>query len=147
MLLDHKADVNITVSFGLTPLRSAIDTKFVDIEVLTLLISASADTNSRLVMEKAEVEVVQLLLNFKADVNIKNRDQLIPLFYAIIDNNFEVVQLLIDNGSDINSIDSTGFTPLNYSRDKKNHQIFCEEWCQYYQFRWAYTSYGFHLEI
>ncbi|UNF62747.1 ankyrin repeat domain-containing protein [Spiroplasma poulsonii] len=51
---------------------------------------------------KNNPEIVQLLLDKGADVNLQNKNGDIPLITAIKNNDLKMVQLLLDNGADIN---------------------------------------------
>jgi hypothetical protein len=65
-------------------------------------------------VENGHKEMVQLLIDNNADVNIVNYFGLAPLQVAIQHDNTEIAQLLIDKGADINSGDSCfGYIPLH----------------------------------
>lgn len=58
-------------------------------------------------------QVVQNLLNLKADVNCKNKDNKTPLHLACTESRLESALLLLNNGADVNSKDKMGYTPLH----------------------------------
>jgi ankyrin repeat protein len=60
------------------------------------------------------IELIQLLITNKADVNMKmqNEGQNTPLHIAAISGNSETIELLLKHGAEINSIDAWGWTPL-----------------------------------
>lgn len=64
------------------------------------------------ISRRANLKTVRLLLDYDANVNLKNCNGRNPLFEAIIGCDFKVIQLLIDHGSDVNC-DKFGTTPLH----------------------------------
>ena len=56
-----------------------------------------------------------LLLQNRADVNIRNREKATPLHIACVKGNYLIVDLLLSNGADINAVAKGGMTPLMYS--------------------------------
>jgi hypothetical protein len=58
-------------------------------------------------------EVVQLLLDFKAEVDAKNKNGYTPLYVAARSGQKDVVELLLAHGADINAKDNNGQTPLD----------------------------------
>jgi ankyrin repeat protein len=57
---------------------------------------------------------VKLLLKYKANINIRNKDGLTPLHCSVLDSrNYEVAKYLIENGANINLCDYHGRSPLN----------------------------------
>ena len=96
-LLRHSgADPNVQCDGGNTPLHSA--TRYGD------------------------VEMVQVLLNLEADVNIRNDDSRSPLNYISVDSGegpnslqslANVARLLLDRGADIHARNNWGRTPLH----------------------------------
>jgi hypothetical protein len=66
------------------------------------------------------LEIVQLLLEFGADINKGRIDTgATPLYGASIRGHLEVVKLLIENGADINKSDNNGWTPLNSATSRE----------------------------
>ncbi|XP_075212272.1 uncharacterized protein LOC142319171 [Lycorma delicatula] len=65
----------------------------------------------------AESEIIMLLINNGADINMSDLDKVTPLMYAIINNSYYkgIVTKLIDIGADINASDNCGKTPLMYA--------------------------------
>ena len=64
---------------------------------------------------KGNTEIVQLLLDNGADIEIKAKDKngATPLHWAAFFHQEEMVSLLIKSGADVNSIDANGLTPLD----------------------------------
>ena len=64
---------------------------------------------------KGNAEIVQLLLDNGADIEIqaKNKDGARPLHWAAFFHQQEMVSFLIESGANVNSIDSNGGTPLD----------------------------------
>jgi ankyrin repeat protein len=68
-------------------------------------------------------EVVKLLIEKGADINVKNNFGSTPLHYASNEGNTEVVKLLIDNGADINVKDRADTTPLHKASFKGHTEV------------------------
>jgi ankyrin repeat protein len=65
----------------------------------------------------------ELLLKYKADVNIADREGKTPLNYAVQYGYQDFIQPLIDAGADINHADNLGNTPLITAAEYKNSDI------------------------
>ena len=64
-------------------------------------------------------EIVSLLIEKGADINITDSEYRTPLHQVCVDRNFEIVRHLLDNGANINAKDSDGMTPLFYCLVRK----------------------------
>jgi ankyrin repeat protein len=65
-------------------------------------------------------EIVQLLLDYKADPNMPDACALTPLYFACWNGNFKIAAVLISRGAKIDMRDKLGFTLLhNACRDGK----------------------------
>jgi len=63
----------------------------------------------------SSLEIMQLLIDHGADVNVKDQKGKTPLhIVAAVKPSIEKMQLLIDNGADVNAVDQDGKTPLSY---------------------------------
>ena len=64
---------------------------------------------------KGNAEIVQLLLDNGADIEIKakNKDEATPLHWAAFFQQEEMVSLLIEFGANVNSLDANGLTPID----------------------------------
>ena len=82
--LNSGADVNEEIEWGITPLIVAI--------------------------EHANVEIVQVLIAYGANLNQPNPypSGLIPLSKAVQEGNVEIIKLLVENGARINDFDDAG---------------------------------------
>ncbi len=60
-------------------------------------------------VEGNQIEVIQILLNYDADVNFKDELGATPLLVA---NNKEVLKILLENGADIDAVDEYGQNAL-----------------------------------
>jgi ankyrin repeat protein len=59
-----------------------------------------------------EVDVVQVLLDAGAVINLQNNYGMSPLHFAASDGHLEIVQVLLERGADINVKNNDGDTPL-----------------------------------
>ncbi|XP_071178356.1 uncharacterized protein [Mytilus edulis] len=62
--------------------------------------------------QEGHTEVVQMLINNKADINKCKATGASPLFFACQEGHTEIVQMLINNKADINKFDDDGVSPL-----------------------------------
>lgn len=90
LLIDNKADVNITNEVEDTPLDLAI--------------------------KVGDLEIVKLLINNKANVNAQNKAKCgrAPIFYTILHMHVNIASLLIASGASVN-IDLCGMSILSYA--------------------------------
>src|SRR5690606_28115165 len=51
-----------------------------------------------------QAAIIQLLIQYEANINAKDSSGLTPLFWAIINNNLDIVKLLLQHKADISSI-------------------------------------------
>lgn len=117
LLLSHKADTNLKDNFNRIPLlnavKQAIDKKStVTLEIVEALLKAGAnpnigdnfDTPLALAIEKEDVKLVQLLLTYKADPNLKGRFQETAFLAALKNGNKELVDLCLKHNASIEPI-------------------------------------------
>ncbi len=63
----------------------------------------------------SSLEIMQLLIDNGADVNVKDQKGKTPLhIVTAVKPSIEKMELLIDNGADVNAVDNEGKTPLAY---------------------------------
>ena len=65
--------------------------------------------------EIGHYEIVQELLNHKADVNAVDETNLTPLHLAACGSNEKVIDLLLRSGAHIDAQDNEGYSPINYA--------------------------------
>ena len=123
LIVKYPQHVSATGGWYFTPLVAALARKhFQTAELLRL---GGADPNVQCYKGSTplhsaayygNVEMVQVLLNLEADVNIRNDDGRSPLHYMCTgsdgDGVLNVARLLLDRGADINARDNEGRTPL-----------------------------------
>jgi len=85
-----------------------------DISQIELQISKGAKEGSK--------EIVELLLNAGAKINIKGSFEETSLHLAAKAGHIKVVELLIARGAELNMKDSYTFTALDYAENITNHQ-------------------------
>jgi ankyrin repeat protein len=125
VLLANKADVNATDKYSRTALHSAAfngRTAFAK-----LLIQNGAKVNARdkygtpltAAVEKHR-DMVELLLNNKADVQMKNGEGFAPIHLA---GDKEIAQLLLAHGAKLETIGHRGRTPLHQAAARNRNDI------------------------
>ena len=72
------------------------------------------------------IEIIRLLLQNGAEVNVKSNDGYTPLHYAAIRGHVEILHLLVENGADIEAQDSIGWRALHYAANY-GHLPFMQE--------------------
>ena len=117
-LVEYGAEVNTVNKCGGTPLSEAASLGYVDLVRYLLAVGAqihvegqgeptlNCGTNS------GNTEIVRMLLNTGADVNIRNDIGETPLHLAAGKDNLELVQLLVNCGADIRAKRIFDETPL-----------------------------------
>lgn len=115
--------VNVSDENGHLPIQYAMITN--DIFVLRCLIENGADVNLPISKENTTIlfevvsdenenlEMAKLLLDSKADVNARRKDESTPLMFACSE---KMAKLLLDYGADINAQDEQGLTALMHTR-------------------------------
>ncbi|XP_054773946.2 ankyrin repeat domain-containing protein 17-like isoform X1 [Lytechinus pictus] len=115
LLVDRKANVEHRAKTGLTPLMEAASGGYADVG--RVLISKGADVNAppvpssrdtalTIAADKGHYRFVELLLQHKAAVDVKNKKGQSSLWLACNGGHFDVVQLLVHAGADIDSQDN-----------------------------------------
>ncbi|XP_059168436.1 putative ankyrin repeat protein RF_0381 [Physella acuta] len=71
--------------------------------------------------KRGQSDIVKLLLEHKADVNLINSNDKTALCYSVENGFVEIVKLLVDNGTDVNS--TTFTTPLHESCKRRSFEL------------------------
>jgi ankyrin repeat protein len=123
---EHSQDVNARgFSAGETPI--VVATRKGHPDIVRLLIKHGADMETRNLkgldwnaLDKAasigEVDVLHVLLDHHANVNVQDRKNYTPLHCAAMYGQPAAAQVLLERGADIDPRDHTGRTPLYQSR-------------------------------
>ncbi|XP_065343629.1 serine/threonine-protein phosphatase 6 regulatory ankyrin repeat subunit B-like [Cloeon dipterum] len=129
-LIDCGGDVNSKNDHGLTCVIFATVNRNRDL--LEVLLKNNANVNAKtrflgytalqIAVFEDYPEILEKLVDFGADVNLKNDDGWTPLHFAARYKP-ELCQKLLDHGADVNSIDQDGWTPLHFAA-RFNPQIF-----------------------
>jgi ankyrin repeat protein len=78
------------------------------------------ETPLTIASKNEDIPMVELLLNYNAEINQGNYLKKTPLYIAVEKKNLELVELLLDNGADVNAPSHTGITPIfKVSNNKK----------------------------
>ena len=67
----------------------------------------------------SDLEMVKLLISYRADVNLKNFRGATPLMAAAGDGPSSVVKYLLEKGADANARDQDGNTALRYAQERR----------------------------
>ncbi len=123
-LLQRGIPVDVRGVNAMTPLHQAVWFGHVDAAKRLLAHGASlslkgtpqASTALHLAVDRADADMVQLLLESGANIHDRNRNMETPLHVAAWqrwNDNTEVAELLLDYGADLDARDDLGFAPLN----------------------------------
>jgi len=77
----------------------------------------AGDNSEKLVkaVRNNSLDMVELLISRKADVNFKNKEGITPLMWAAFNNSPKITRLLIENGASVNAKTKTGVTALIFA--------------------------------
>lgn len=137
LLINNGVDINNHHSrFLETPLHKLCARMTPHIDVISMLLKKGAEVNAINISGKTpvfylsfnySVELLNLLVEYGADINIKDKYKNTLLhddYINCLDEHFEeFLKALIALGFDINSTNSLGTTPLNYCENKKIKKI------------------------
>lgn len=131
LLYNKGAKINYYDSKGNTPLHVAIKEKnyfLVDIftqerEYVNIYNKNSNTPLNFALSNNSEIEIIKLLVNRGADVNLKNEYGVSPLHKAILLGSPEIVELLVDKGANVNDEKWYGFFPLHDAVMENNVDI------------------------
>ena len=136
-LINNGADINSHHSKLLeTPLHRLCARVKPQIDVITMILEKGAEVNAINISGKTpvfycnfnySVELLNLLVKYGADINIKDKYKNTLLhddYINCFDEHFEeFLKALINLGFDINSKNSSGLTPLDFCENKKIKDI------------------------
>lgn len=128
-LLTHGADCNLSDANGWTPLHFLVSKMKCDIETLKLLLSEGADPNAKnhdgntplhlAASDQSSDEVVSILLDHKADLEVKNNKGrtafLESIMHIAYGNGGKMYVKLIEAGANVHAVDYEGFTAMHIS--------------------------------
>ncbi|WP_291633478.1 ankyrin repeat domain-containing protein [Clostridium sp.] len=137
LLIDNGADINSHHSkFLETPLHKLCARITPKIDVITMILKKGAEVNALNILGKTpvfycsfnySVELLNLLVNYGADIHIKDKYENTLLhddYINCYDEHFEeFLKTLISLGFDINSKNSSGLTPFDLCENKKIKDI------------------------
>ncbi|CAK1541290.1 unnamed protein product [Leptosia nina] len=115
LLLDRKANVEHRAKTGLTPLMEAASGGYVEVgrvlldkgaDVNAPPVPSSRDTALTIAADKGHTKFVELLLQRRAAVEVKNKKGNSPLWLAANGGHLAVVEMLYASGADIDSQDN-----------------------------------------
>ena len=72
---------------------------------------------------KNSIEIIKILIENGADINIQNKNGTSALIFACENNNFDMVKFLIDNNVDINSINKNGKSAIDITNNPEIKKI------------------------
>ena len=116
MLIEQEADVNACDSYGDPLIFSTILNN--EASQTRILCEAGAVTNVRNAADKTALrvgffyrnyDILELLVIYGADVNLRDEKGRTPLFYA---QNPRLIQAMVDKGADLNATDNDGNSPI-----------------------------------
>ena len=96
-----------------------------DIELIELLISNKANVNATgrndntALHYALDTEIMRKLIEHNANVNVNDKYRYTTLHFAVMDGDLEMVALLIINKADVNAQNIYGYTPLHFARIKE----------------------------
>lgn len=104
--------------------RGNIDVaKFLIKEVKNINGDSSMGTSLMAAVVKGNIEIVQILLDNKANPNLADANGTTALIYAVQFNNSAIVKLLLDYKADKSKIDNKGKTAFEYAAFSNNDEI------------------------
>ena len=74
-------------------------------------------------MEHEQYEIMSLLIEAGANINLENREGQTALHQAVINNNIKAVEILLKAGAKLNTVDNSQETPLESAKKNNNIEI------------------------
>lgn len=119
-LIERQAEVDVEDRDGHTPLRLAM--LYGQLELVMLMIQNGCNVNKQGSQDGSSIlhhaaqygyePLTASLLENKANVELRDKDGLTPLRWAITHSKLSVAKLLLDNGADVNATSNDKSTPL-----------------------------------
>lgn len=132
MLLDLDAKLDLSTTDGKTALIIATERR-VKREITSVLIRAGADVHVQdrggwnalmYAAKNSDLQIVQELLEYGANVDRANKEEQTPLLLAVINRaHLDVVKALLYRGAYVNSSDKDGWTPLMYAAKMRSLDV------------------------
>jgi Ankyrin repeats (many copies) len=121
-LLRHSgADPNVQCHAGNAPLHSAAH--YGDVEMVQELLNLRADVNVRNKYGQT-LNIAQLLLDRgDEDINPQTNDSSTPLHAAVECGRIEVVRVLLGHGADVDAEDKQGRTPFTLAKERRHDEV------------------------
>jgi uncharacterized protein len=127
LLEDNRDLVNTFSEDGFTPLGLAAF--FGHLEIVRYLLSINADVNIRAnnnfrvmplhsAVASKNYEIVKLLLEYGADPNAKQQQDITPIHQAADNGDLEMIKLLLKHHADKNVRTKSSITPVDFARKK-----------------------------
>lgn len=121
----------VSVAYEFPIVQAAADD---DIETVRQLIYQGADVNAKesnasgstalhFAVENGNYELVELLLNSGAKVNIRNEEKRTPLLMLEFDTSADLIRLLLNHGAKISATDEEGNNALHRAAENDDPQV------------------------
>ena len=131
ILLKNNANTNTKDMIGYSPLHYAILNNQIDAAKIMLEKEVNVDINEtmggftplHISAECGHLELVNFLLQNRAEVNARNDRDWTPLHAAAFNGHLEVVKLLLTKGANVNARVINGCTPLQYAVENGHEMI------------------------
>ena len=132
VLLKHSADVTLLDVDSKTPLHAAIASK--NPEILKLLLEANPHVLNHpnmvnsipppllTVCKLGNLEMLETMLEYNADINIVDKYHITPLIVACIDGNVKLIDTLVKHGAKIDQVVPVIGTPLHAAIERGQKQ-------------------------
>ena len=115
-------------------------------DLVTLLVDGGYDVNRNdgyytalhHAVERSNAQMVKILLNSGAEVNLRNRYNQTVLHEAVKNGNVEIIMILLNSGADVNARDKYNMTVLHYMAYDAYEKIFKyrDIWLPRHRFVW-----------
>ncbi|XP_052086661.1 serine/threonine-protein phosphatase 6 regulatory ankyrin repeat subunit C-like isoform X2 [Mytilus californianus] len=121
MFCNAGADINAQNHLGESPLHlMSRDMWIPDKDAILYLLQQGANVNAVDIFGRSPIfkmrtsEIIQIFIDFKADLNVKDKCGRSPLMGLLVYENAEQLKILVKRGADCNLQDINGSSPLHY---------------------------------